>query len=122
MPQITLDIPDELFEQLTRSGENPSEWLKQRLPLLASLSLQAALPAHIYRYVLDFIASNPSPQEIADFRPTAEMQERLRVLIARSKSGDIDPLEQAELDEYERIEHIVIMLKAGNLKYLAASS
>lgn len=94
MPQITLDIPDELFEQLTRSGENPSEWLKQRLPLLVSLSLQATLPAHIYRYVLDFIASNPSPQEIADFRPTPEMQERLRVLMTRSRFGDIDPLYQ----------------------------
>lgn len=44
------------------------------------------------------------------------MQERLRTLLDRQEN--LTPSEQAELDEYERIEHLVIMLKAGNLKNL----
>jgi hypothetical protein len=35
-------------------------------------------------------------------------------LVDRARSGDLTPLEQAELEEYERIEHIIIMLKAGH--------
>jgi hypothetical protein len=114
MAQITLDLPDELLEQLEQTGENPSDWLRQHLPDV--LKYSSTLPAHLYRHILNFIASNPTPQQISDFRPTPEMQERLRTLLNRS--GNLTPSEQAELDEYERIEHLVIMLKAGNLKNL----
>ncbi len=44
-----------------------------RLPEL----LQPAVPAQIYRYIRDFLASNPTPEQIAEFKPTPEMQERL---------------------------------------------
>lgn len=120
MAKITLEIPDDLSEQLTKAGENPSDWLSQRLPELIALILQQpALPAHIYHYILDFIANNPLPQQIADFRPTPEMQERLQTLLSRSHASTLTPIEQAELDEYERIEHLIILLKSGNLRYLA---
>lgn len=120
MAKITLDIPDHLAEQLTQLGENPSDWLLQRLPaLLEGSSQPSVLPAHVYRYILDFIASNPTPHQIAEFRPTLEMQERLQLLLSRNKSGNLTPSGADELGEYERIEHIVMMLKAGNLRYLA---
>ena len=114
MAQITLELPDELLQQLEQTGENPSDWLRYHLPDV--LQSGSTLPAHLYRYILNFIASNPTPQQISDFRPTPEMQERLRTLLNRSEN--LTSLEQAELDEYERIEHLVIMLKAGNLKNL----
>lgn len=73
MPRIILEVPEELSEQLAQIGD--------RLPELLALSLQQpALPAHIYRYILNFLASNPTPQQIADFRPTSEMHERLHNL------------------------------------------
>ncbi|MEB3191098.1 MAG: hypothetical protein VKL42_12215 [Snowella sp.] len=114
MAQITLDIPDELLTQLEQTGENPSDWLCRHLPDV--LKSSSTLPAHLYRHILGFIASNPTPQQISDFRPTPEMQERLRTLLNRLET--LTPSEQAELDEYERIEHLVIMLKAGNLRNL----
>ena len=46
------------------------------------------------------------------------MQDRLQVLVDLASSKTLTPLEQAELNEYERIEHIVIMLKAGHLRVL----
>lgn len=114
MPKITIEVPEELSEQLAQIGD--------RLPEILALSLQQpALPAHLYRYILNFLASNPTPQQIIDFRPTLEMQERMRTLLARSKAGELTPLEQKELDEYERIEHLVIMLKAGSLSYLTST-
>ncbi|AFY54477.1 hypothetical protein Riv7116_1938 [Rivularia sp. PCC 7116] len=110
MPKITLEVPEELSQQLAILGD-------ERLIELLTLSLQQPpLAAHTYRYILDFLSTNPTPEEIANFRPTPEMQKRLRLLVERSKSGDITERERIELNEYERIEHLVIMLKSGNLK------
>jgi hypothetical protein len=112
--KITLEVPDELSEQLAQLGE--------RLPELLALSLQQPpLPARIYRYILDFLASQPTPEQILAFRPTLEMQERLKTLLARSKAGELTPTEQKELDEYERIEHLIVMLKASSFPYLTST-
>ena len=114
MPKITIEVPEELSVALAQLGD--------RLPELLRLSLQQpALPAHIYRYILNFLASKPTPEQIAAFRPTPEMQERLRTLLTRSKAGALTPAEQQELDEYEQIEHLVIMLKAGSLSFLTST-
>jgi len=114
MATITIEVPDELSELIAQVGDRLPEVLAQSLQ-------QPALPAHIYRYILDFLASNPSAEEIAGFKPTPEMVERLRTLIAREEAGDIATVEKAELDEYEKLEHLMIMIKAGNLHYLASA-
>ena len=81
MPTITIEVPEELSERLSEVGN--------RLPELLALSLQQpALPAHIYRYILNFLASNPTPEQIAAFGPTPEMQEQLGTLPGRSKAGE----------------------------------
>jgi hypothetical protein len=116
MPQITLEISEELSAQLNQVGVD-------RLPELLERSLrQSDVSAQVYRHILDFLASNPTPTEIAAFRPTPEMQERLRVLLDRSKSGSLTPEESQELDDYEQIEHLVIMLKAGNFRHLSQAA
>ncbi|MBD2515824.1 hypothetical protein H6G93_12515 [Nostoc sp. FACHB-973] len=108
MPRITLEVSEELSQQLAEVGE--------RLPELLALSLQQpAVPAQVYRYILDFLASNPTPEQIAEFKSTPEMQERLRTLLTRSQAGTLTSTELQELDEYERIEHLVVMIKAGKL-------
>ncbi|MBN4005533.1 hypothetical protein [Nostoc sp. LPT] len=120
MPRITLEVSKELSQQLAQVGDA----LRQatsclRLSELLALSLQQpAVPAQVYRYILDFLASNPTTEQIAEFKPIPEMQERLRTLLARSNAGELTPTELKELDEYERIEHLVVMIKAGNLSYL----
>jgi hypothetical protein len=111
MPTITLEVPDDLADQLAH--------VRDRLPELLALSLlQPALPAHIYRYILDFLASNPTPEQIAAFSPTPEMQERLQTLLERSRSDELSEAERAELDEFERIENLVVLIKSGNVPYL----
>lgn len=51
-----------------------------------------------------------------------EMQERMQTLLRRNKTGELNPTEQKELDEYERIEHLIIILKTGNLAHLITNS
>jgi hypothetical protein len=111
MVRITLEVPEELSEKLGKMGDRLPEFLSQSLE-------QVVLPSSVYRYVLNFLASNPTPQQIRDFRPTPEMLERLRILISKSRTGDLTTHELGELDEYERIEHLIVMLKSGNLRFL----
>lgn len=111
MTTITVEIPDELADQVAQ--------MRDRLPELLALSLrQPALPATTYRAILGFLASNPSSAQIAAFAPPPEVQARLRTLLERSAQGNLSPTEVAELDEYERTEHLMVMIKAGNLPYL----
>jgi hypothetical protein len=82
MATVTIEIPDDLSELIALAGD--------RLPELLAQSLrEPTLPAHIYRYVLDFIASRPTPEQIASFGPTPEMNERLKTLVERESSGDL---------------------------------
>ncbi|HEV2761695.1 MAG TPA: hypothetical protein VGV38_01775, partial [Pyrinomonadaceae bacterium] len=65
MATITIEVPDELSELIAQAGD--------RLPELLTQSLRhPSLPAHVYRYVLGFLAGNPSAEEIAAFGPTPE--------------------------------------------------
>ena len=90
--------------------------VKEQLPDLLRRCLHPlALPAQVYRYVLDFLTSQPTPEQIAAFRPTNEMQARLRDLIERERNDDLSAAEQQELSEYEQIEHLIVMFKASAL-------
>ncbi|WP_017659448.1 hypothetical protein [Baaleninema simplex] len=59
---------------------------------------QPPISGHVYRYILDFLANQPTSEEIAAFRPMPEMQERLKTLLDREKSGVIAAAEKQELD------------------------
>lgn len=111
MSTITIEVPDELSERLSHE--------KARLPELLAQSLhQPPLSAKTYRYVLDFLASDPTPEQIAAFGPTLEMSDRVKALLAKERANEITPGEKAELDDYEHIEHLVVMAKTGALPYL----
>lgn len=108
MPVLTIEIPDELMEQLSPLRDQLPELLRRCLHPLA-------LPAQVYRYVLDFLTSEPTPEQIASFWPTDEMQARLKVLVEKECDGALSTQEYQELSEYERIEHLIVMFKASAL-------
>jgi hypothetical protein len=114
MQTITLAVPDDLADQLAQ--------VRDRLPELLALSLrQPAMPAHLYREILAFLAGNPTPAQIAAFGPTPEMQRRLEMLLERERAGTLTAADLAELAEFEQIEHLMVMIKAGVLPFLPAA-
>jgi hypothetical protein len=114
MQTITLAVPDDLADQLAQ--------IRDRLPELLALSLlQPAMPAHIYREILAFIAGNPTPDQIAAFGPTPEMQQRLQTLLERERASTLTAAEESELAEFEQIEHLMVMIKARVLPFLPAA-
>ncbi|NJL00137.1 MAG: hypothetical protein HC910_06040 [Spirulinaceae cyanobacterium SM2_1_0] len=115
MASLTIEIPDDLMERL--------DPIRDQLPELLRRCLQPdLLSAPVYHYILSFLTSQPTPDQIAAFRPTPTMQSRLRDLLNRSAEGSLTPTESQELDEYERIEHLIVLLKAGNLPYLTTET
>lgn len=108
MATLTIEIPDDLMERLSP--------IRDELPELLQRCLDpVALPSQVYRYVLDFLASQPTTEQLSAFRPTADMQARLTTLVEKARSEELTEPERQELAEYERIEHIIVMLKAGML-------
>ena len=108
MATLTIEVPDDLMERLSP--------LQDQLPELLQRCLDpVALPAQVYRYVLDFLASQPTADQLGSFRPTAEMQQRLRALVEKEQGAGLSEVERQELAEYERLEHLIVMLKADAL-------
>jgi hypothetical protein len=120
MAQLTIEIPDSLLPE--------AEQLQNELPNLIAQMLTASsdnrhkalppsvLPASLYRKILEFLASNPGPEDILSFKAPAEVQVRMRELLDRNKAGVLTVQESSELDEYEKIEHFIVMIKAGCLQ------
>ena len=66
----------------------------------------------VYFEIVDFIAAGTTPEAVIDFRPSAEAQQRVADLIEREKADTLSPEEEAELDHFLELEHILRMAKA----------
>lgn len=69
----------------------------------------AQLP--VYQEVYRFLASQPTHEEILDFRPSEAVATRVQTLLEANKSRGLSEAEQAELDQFGQVEHFVRMLK-----------
>ncbi|MBV6623064.1 MAG: hypothetical protein KI793_08970 [Rivularia sp. (in: Bacteria)] len=123
MAELTIQVSDELAQRL--------EPLQNRLPeLLWQLLDVANLPTSIsktdqteptdiplvYQEVLDFLIKRPTPEEIIAFKVSPQAQSRLEELLERNRSATLNSMELAELDVYEQLEHMMILLKARAFK------
>lgn len=68
--------------------------------------------AQAYDEILDFLAAGTTAESIARFRPSEEAQARVRELVERRTRGTISSGEDEELEEYLRLEHLMVMAKA----------
>jgi hypothetical protein len=62
--------------------------------------------------IADFLASCPSREQLMNYHPSGQVQERARELLEKSKSGRITADEQWELDQFEHAEILVQLIKA----------
>jgi hypothetical protein len=70
----------------------------------------------IYDGLLDLLAESADAQRVLAFRPSDGKQARLDELLERNREGTLTDDESAELDAYERFEHVVCLLKARVLQ------
>src|ERR1051325_954357 len=65
-----------------------------------------------YDEILDFLAAGTTAESIANFRPSEEAVARVRELIERRAEERISRAESEELEEYLRLDHLMIMARA----------
>jgi len=116
MAQITIEVPDALAQRLASVRDRLPEILEQ------ALGGSAPLPAQVYPYVLEFLMSNPSSQEMLDFQPTPAVQERISELLEKNRASQLTAEESAELDAYERLNRFLRKFKIRALQDLQALS
>jgi len=61
--------------------------------------------------VYRFMVSAPTPEQIIAFRVSEPFQKRAQELLRKNKTNQLTADEQAELDEFERVSHMMTMFK-----------
>jgi hypothetical protein len=122
MAELTIQVPDELAQRLEPFRDRLPELLTRVVEtiILSSTSEGSLFPSVAnptdapvaYAEVLDFLITRPTPEEIAAFKVSVEAQERIRTLLDKNREGTLTETETAELDLYEQLEHMMILLKA----------
>jgi hypothetical protein len=62
--------------------------------------------------VLDFLLSQPTPQQVINLHASEAAQERLRYLLDGNRNDTLNDAERAELDAYVQLDNLVTRLKA----------
>jgi hypothetical protein len=116
MVEIKMRVTDSLAQRL----QPMYPWL----PAVLELSLVGyKTPAvQTASEIINFLSAGPSPADIVTYQVSDRAQERLRRLLVLNEAGLLSAEEQAELDEIEQIEHIMILLKAQAHEQVANGS
>ena len=70
----------------------------------------------VYDELLDLLADSADAQRVLAFRLSVGQQGRLDTLLDKNREGTLTAEETAELDAFERFEHLVRLLKARVLQ------
>jgi hypothetical protein len=65
--------------------------------------------------ILDFLVEQIPAQSLANFAPSEAARQRVWALIAKEKESGLLPEEKIELDDYLKLEHLVVLAKAKSL-------
>jgi len=116
MTTITLEVPDELAARLAPLRDRLPELLSAALELfpkglpLAVSALDKVHPA--FEEMIDFLASGPTPEQIVAFKVSPSAQARLEELLDKNREDGLADDEVAELDVFEQINFVLLLLKA----------
>ena len=114
MTTIIIDIPDDLAAKIDL-GTLPillRELVGHKAVQLQAIEESDSLPRPLYREITDFLAGNPTTQQIMAFKVSAVAQERLENLLNKNREEALSPGERAELDTYLQLSEWLTILKA----------
>jgi len=116
MTTITLEVPDELAAMLAPLRQNLPSLLFRALELQAAedLAFEGAYEANqlVFQEALNFLTSRPTPEQILMFKASPPAQERLEELLDKNREEGLTKDEETELDVYEQVNNLMILLKA----------
>jgi hypothetical protein len=70
----------------------------------------------VYDELLDLLSESADVDRLLAFRLSREKQTHLDELLEKNRQGTLSETEAAELDEFERVEHLVRLLKGRLLR------
>jgi hypothetical protein len=115
MTTITLEVSDQLAAEI--------EPIRDELPVLLAITRHLFRPAsdpHVhtssiylaYKQLLDFLASEPTDQQISRFMISPQAQARVHELLDKHGEDELSDEEQAELRVYAQINEVMGLKKA----------
>ena len=112
MTTITLEIPERLAPIVAELGDQLTLVLEMGVSRLAPISLKA------YAEAVDFLTQEPTPEDIAAFRFSEEIEVRIGELLSKNDDGELSLAEEVELDRFGRLEERLQLVKARALAEL----
>ena len=73
--------------------------------------MQNAPARTVFNVITDFLATEPSPQEIIAYQLLEGLQARVHVLLDKNGEGDLTPEEHAEMMDISRMNAMIRLLK-----------
>ncbi len=116
MGTITLEVSDDLAQRLEAEQDRlpqALEWALELLPARPAPSpAESTAPPLAFTEMIEFLSSNPTPEEIRAFKISPRAQSRLAELLEKNREEGLTEAESAELDWYEYVHDIMTRLKA----------
>ena len=74
--------------------------------------MQNAPTRTVFGEITDFLVSDPTPQQIIDYRLPADLQARAHELLEKNGEGELTPEEHKEMMDFARVDNMLTLLKA----------
>lgn len=113
MITVILDLPDDVAPQIEAAGDDLAHVVAEKLR-------QPVSSTQVFEQIVDFLAGNPTPEQIQAFKASAEIQKRAAELAMKERAGVISPEEGAELEGFLKAERFVRQMKSKNYLFLKA--
>lgn len=111
MVELTLQIPNSLAQQI----QPITNWL----PTIIELSVTNFKSSQVKKAsdeLIGFLSNSPTPQKVLKYKISDKSQNRVSELLSANGERTLNSIEEKELDEWSKFNHICIMLSAQTLK------
>jgi hypothetical protein len=73
--------------------------------------MNAAPTRSIFDVLTDFLAANPTPDDILTYRLPVDLEQRATMLLTRQRLGDLTNDEEQEVTDFLRADNLLTLLK-----------
>ena len=81
----------------------------------------AVIQIDAYQEIVDFMATPPTLEQMATFRFSTKVEARVNELLYAYRNRRLNDIEAAELDEFDKLEYVMRVIKLTAREKLEAS-